>query len=134
MGCGAASCSPCLTVVSILCPIRSTSAWAHEVVRVSAGTRHIMIISYARELGPSGHINGSRVRHEIVRHRASDQPRSGTLGRQTGRPRKDLDTGSHSPPYSPTTSHQYQNSLGLFDPAQHHDISSRPNPFTLQVQ
>ncbi|KAL6904552.1 hypothetical protein GGI43DRAFT_282612 [Trichoderma evansii] len=52
-------------------------------VAVSAGTRHIMIISDARELGPSGHINGSCIRHEIARHRASDQPHSGTLSRQT---------------------------------------------------
>lgn len=51
---------------------------------VSAGTRHIMIISGARELGPSGHINGSCIRHEIARHRASDQPHSGTLSWQTG--------------------------------------------------
>lgn len=36
-----------------------------------------MIISDARELGPGGHINGSCVRHEIARNRASDQPRLG---------------------------------------------------------
>ncbi|KAL6794869.1 hypothetical protein GGI42DRAFT_332513 [Trichoderma sp. SZMC 28013] len=49
------------------------------LVGVSAGTRHIMIISDARELGPSGHINGSCVRHEIARNRASDQPHSVAL-------------------------------------------------------
>ncbi|ETS00816.1 hypothetical protein M419DRAFT_9477 [Trichoderma reesei RUT C-30] len=52
----------------------------HPLPYAEAGTRHIRIISNARELGPGGHINGSCLRHEIARHRPQISPVWGPLG------------------------------------------------------
>ncbi|KAL7908607.1 hypothetical protein GGI35DRAFT_451600 [Trichoderma velutinum] len=86
-----------------------------------------MIISDARELGPSGHINGSCVRHEIARNRASDQPHSVALvGKRVS---LDHDAGSHSLLALWTASHQYQIGPKSVHSTQQHDTSSHQNPF-----